>query len=104
MTVLCESPGLEIRQCHYNIQTVSFLQKGFEAKVGEDGKVSVEAINYQDTLAITFTLVIIMFLANIVYTAKIALEMNLGFSVLINFIEVFHIFVVEVALLGILFK
>lgn len=40
-----------------------------------------------------------MFMMNFVYAIKVALEMNLGFSALINTLECFHILVVEVALL-----
>lgn len=47
-------------------------------------------------LLITFGL----FLTNLFHSFKIALEMNLGFSVIINTIEFVHISVIEIALLA----
>ena len=40
-----------------------------------------------------------LFLTNFIYTFKIALELNLGFSVILNALELLHILIVEVALL-----
>lgn len=55
------------------------------------------------TMAILF-FVSLMILINFVYTIKIALEMNLGFSTLTNTIEFCHIFVVEIALIGYIYS
>ena len=49
-------------------------------------------------------LVGLMFLMNIIYAAKVALEMNLGFSPCINTLEFIHILIVEVALLCFMYR
>ena len=46
----------------------------------------------------------VLFLTNFIYTFKIALELNLGFSVIINAVELFHILVVEVALVALYYS
>ena len=40
-----------------------------------------------------------LFLSNFIYTFKIALELNLGLSVIINALELLHILIMEVALM-----
>lgn len=104
VTLLCETPGLGIKRCEYNVETVLFIERHFDAQVYEDGQIHVETgINNDNTFPM-FGLVGLMFLMNIIYAAKVALEMNLGFSPCINTLEFIHILIVEVALLCFMYR
>lgn len=37
ITLICETPGLNIKECNYNLEVVSFLERSFEASVDEQG-------------------------------------------------------------------
>ena len=98
VTMVCESPGLNIRHCSYDVENVKFLERSFEATVTDDGKIVVESRISKNLTFPVLILFIMLMLANLVYTGKIALEMNLGFSVLINALEFMHLFILEVSL------
>ena len=104
VTLLCETPGLDVRRCQYNIETVLFSERSFQASIDENGDIHVHSgISHNQTFPMLM-LIGFMVLIYFVYAAKVALEMNLGFSALINTLECIHILLVEVALLCFLYS
>ena len=98
--MVCESPGLNIRHCSYEVENVKFPERSFEATVTDEGKIEVESRISSNLTFPVLILFLILMLGNLAYTVKIALEMNLGFSVLINALEFFHMFILEVSLVA----
>lgn len=76
-----------------------FIERHFVAKIDENGQISVGDGIDNDTTFPTLVLFAFMFLVNMVHAAKVALEMNLGLSSVINTLEFIHILVVQVSLL-----
>ena len=42
-TMMCETPGLDIRNCRYNIEVITFLERDFKAAIGDDGVFEVNS-------------------------------------------------------------
>jgi hypothetical protein len=102
--MVCESPGLDIKHCSYNLETIAFPEKNFNAIVDEAGNISIDS-NISNDMTLTALLFVGILLGiNLLQSAKIALEMNLGISIVINGIDFFHIFIVEVALVVFLYR
>ena len=104
LTLVCESPGLQIKHCSLNLETVAFPERSFEASLDKEGMIAVNDGVTNDTTFTALLVVGIMMVTNIVHFTKIALEMNLGLSVMLNSIDFFHITVIELALLFYLYS
>ena len=102
--MVCESPGLNIKHCFYNLETIDFPEKDFNAIVNEEGDIIVDSEISKDITLTALLFVGILLVINLLYSAKIALEMNLGISIVINGVDFFHIFIVEVALTVFLYR
>jgi len=99
ITLMCETPGLTIRRCHHEVENVAFTARSFESKIGENGEIIVEDAVRDSARFRALLVAVCLFATNFIYTFKIALELNLGISMIINALELFHILVIEVALL-----
>ena len=102
--MVCESPGLNIKHCSYNLETIDFPEKDFNAIVNEEGDIIVDSEISKDITLTALLFVGILLVINLLYSAKIALEMTLGISIVINGVDFFHIFIVEVALTVFLYR
>lgn len=92
---MCETPGLDIRNCQFNVEVVSFLERSFNASIDAQGNIQVDSGITTDHSFPTFFFIGLLLLTNFIYMAKIALEMNLGFgAMMINALEFLHIFIV----------
>jgi len=88
-----------IRRCQHVIENVAFPERSFEATINEKGGIVVQDSVHTSARFQVLFLATGLFLTNFIYTFKIALELNLGFSVIINALELLHILIVEVALM-----
>lgn len=99
MVLVCETPGLGIRRCHHEVENVAFPERSFDATMNEAGQLVVEDAVMTSARFRALFVAASLFLTNFIYTFKIALELNLGFSIIINSFELLHILFVEVALM-----
>ena len=96
--MLCESPGLGIRRCSTTLEDVTFLERSFNASITDKGQIEIDTgLTHDMTMSLVIPIIILLVI-NFVYAVKIVLEMNLGFSVVLNAIDFFSIFLLEAAL------
>lgn len=99
ITMMCETPGLSIRRCQHTVENVSFPERNFNAKFSESGELVMEDQVLGSKRMQALLIGVGLFISNFIYTFKLALELNLGISMIINALELLHIFIVELALL-----